>query len=151
MQRRIVPHIVDGRREVARISPDASVHEAARTLRARHVAALLVMREERLLGIITERDIVYRVVAEGRDPATVTVEAVMTPDPVTARPDERALDALEKMRSGHFRHLPVVDRDGRVLAVVSIRDLYEAVRRSLEEDLHEAESYIHGEPYGLAG
>ncbi len=151
MQRRIVPHIVDGRRPVATVTPEASVREAARRMRERRVAALLVMEGERLVGIVTERDIVFRVVAEGRDPAAVTVAEIMTRDPVTARPDERAIDALTKMREGHFRHLPVVDGDGRVVAVVSIRDLYEAVRRGLEEDLHEAESYIHGEPYGIAG
>lgn len=150
MQRRIVPHIVPGPREVARIGPDAPVSEAARRMRERHVAALLVMEDERLLGIVTERDVVYRVVAEERDPRAVQVREIMTPDPVTAAPDERAIDALDKMRKGHFRHLPVV-RDGRVIAVVSIRDLYEAVREGLEEELHEAESYIHGEPYGLAG
>ncbi|GBD41114.1 Arabinose 5-phosphate isomerase KdsD [bacterium HR39] len=151
MQRRIVPHIVSGPREVARIGPSAAVSEAARRMRERHVAALLVMEDGRLVGIVTERDIVYRVVAEERDARAVTVREIMTPDPVTARPDERAIDALDKMRAGHFRHLPVVGEDGRVIAVVSIRDLHEAVRESLEEELHEAESYIHGEPYGLAG
>ncbi len=151
MQRRIVPHIVDGRRPVVSIASGASTREAARRMRERRVAALLVMEGARLAGIVTERDIVFRVVAEGRDPATVAVAEIMTREPVTARPDERALDALVKMREGHFRHLPVVDRDGRVVAVVSIRDLYEAVCRGLEEDLHEAESYIHGEPYGIAG
>ncbi len=150
MQRRIVPHIVAGPREVVRIAPEATVDEAAKQLRAHRVAALLVMEGERLVGIVTERDIVFRVVAEERDPRAVRVREIMTPDPVTARPDERAVDALDKMRRGHFRHLPVVE-DGRVVAVVSIRDLYEAVRASLEEELHEAESYIHGEPYGIAG
>jgi len=150
MQRRIIPHIVPGPRDVARIGPEATVSEAARRMRERHVAALLVMEGERLVGIVTERDIVYRVVAEGRDPQAVCVREIMTPDPITARPDDRAIDALDRMRQGHFRHLPVVG-DGRVVAVISIRDLYEAVRASLEEELREAESYIHGEPYGIAG
>lgn len=147
MQRRIVPHLVDGTRPLTTVAPDSTIVDVARRLRSNHVAAALVLEGDRLVGIITERDITYRVVAEQRDPAKVTAREIMTPDPVTGRPDMTAVEALELMRQGHFRHLPVL-QDGRVFAVVSIRDLYEAVRTALEEELHEAESFIHGEAYG---
>lgn len=147
MQRRIVPHVVDGSRPLTTVAPETTVVEVARRLRAHHVAAALVVANERLLGIVTERDITYRVVAEGLDPARVTVREIMTPNPVTAHPGMTAVEALELMRRGHFRHLPVV-RDGQLFAMVSIRDLYEAVRSSLEEELQEAEHFIHGEAYG---
>lgn len=113
-------------------------------------AAALVMEGERLVGIVTERDITYRVVAENRDGREVRAREIMTPDPVTGRPEMTAAEALDLMRKGHFRHLPVL-REGVPFAVVSIRDLYEAVRAGLEEDLHQAEIFIHGESYGPGG
>jgi CBS domain-containing protein len=147
MQRRIVPHIVDGTRPLTTVTPETPVDEVARRLRDDHVAAALVMQGERLVGIVTERDITYRVVAEDRDPRQIRVEEIMTRDPVTGRPEMTAVEALDLMRKGHFRHLPVL-RDGVPFAVVSIRDLHEAVRTGLEEDLQQAESFIHGERYG---
>lgn len=147
MQRRIVPDIVDGSRPLTVVAPDSPVAEVAKRLRNDHVAAALVVDAGRLVGIVTERDITYRVVAEGRNPAAVRAADIMTPEPVTGRPDQTAKEALDMMREGHFRHLPVL-RDGELFAVVSIRDLYEAVRRSLEEDLQQAETFLHGEVYG---
>ena len=149
MQRRLVPHIVDGTRPLTTVTPNTPVDEVARRLRADHVAAALVMAGERLIGIVTERDITYRVVADNRDPRQVQAKDIMTPDPVTGRPEMTAREALELMRQGHFRHLPVL-RDGVPFAVVSIRNLYEAVRASLEEDLQQAEHFIHGESYGAS-
>ena len=150
MQRRIIPGVIDGRQELCCISPDASVAEAAKLMRARHVAAVLVTEGERLAGIITERDVTYRVTAEDRDAREVRVREVMTDNPRTIRPDDTAGEALQLMRAGHFRHLPVVE-DGRVVGMVSLRDLYEAVRASLEEDLQNAASFIQGEAYGTSG
>jgi CBS domain-containing protein len=150
MNRRLVPHIVDGTRPLTTVSPDTTVEEAARRLRADHVAAALVMEGCRLVGIVTERDITYRVVAEGLAAGSVRVGEIMTPDPVTGWPEMTAAEALEVMRRGHFRHLPVL-RDGVPFAVVSIRHLYEAVRASLEEDLEQTASFIYGESYGASG
>lgn len=150
MQRRLVPHIVDGMRALTTVTPETPVDEVARRLREDHVAAALVMEGERLVGIVTERDITYRVVAENRDGREVRAREIMTPDPVTGRPEMTAAEALDLMRKGHFRHLPVL-REGVPFAVVSIRDLYEAVRAGLEEDLHQAEIFIHGESYGPGG
>jgi predicted transcriptional regulator len=73
----------------------------------------------------------------------------MTADPETLAPDDSALAALDKMRAGRYRHLPVVNGN-ELCGMVSIRDLYESVRQSLEEDLESAESFIHGEQYGVA-
>ncbi len=150
MQRRIIPGVIDGKQELCCIAPDATVAEAAKLMRARHVAAVLVTEGQRLAGIVTERDVTYRVTAEDRDPHEVRVREVMTDDPKTIAPDDTAGEALQLMRAGHFRHLPVVE-NGRVVGMVSLRDLYEAVRASLEEDLQNAASFIQGETYGTSG
>ncbi len=149
MQRRIVPGVIDGRQRLRQISPGATVREAAARLRDEGVGALLVMEGPDLRGIVTERDITYRSVAEGRDPERTIISEIMTRDPICLRPDQTAAEAVEIMRTGGFRHVPVI-QDGRVIGIVSLRDLYEAVRRSLEEDLQSAESFIQGEAYGSA-
>ncbi len=150
MQRRIVPHIIDGRQDLCCVEPELSVRDAARMLRDRRIGALLVLDRGKLCGIITERDITYRLVADERDPRTTRVADVMTANPATVRPDQTAAEAVEIMKQGGFRHVPVVDGD-RLVGIVSLRDLYEAVRKSLEEDLQDAESFIQGETYGVAG
>ncbi len=150
MQRRIIPGVIDGKQKLCTISPDATVTEAAKLMRTRYVAAVLVTEGDRLAGIVTERDVTYRVTAEGRDASQVRVREIMTDKPRTIGPEDTAGEALQLMRDGHFRHLPVV-QDGRVVGMVSLRDLYEAVRASLEEDLQNAASFIQGEAYGTSG
>jgi len=118
-------------------------------MRERRIGAIMVVEQGRLEGIVTERDMVFRLLAEQLDARATRLGQIMTRDPETLRPDDSALAALDKMRAGHYRHLPVV-KDGEIAGIVSIRDLYESVRRSLEEELHSAESLIYGEQYGLA-
>ena len=100
---------------------ELSVAEAARLMKERRVGAVLVVREGRLAGIFTERDAVFRVIAEGRDPARTAIADVMTPNPRTIAPDRPFGHALHLMYEGGFRHVPVVE-DGRPLGVVSARD-----------------------------
>ena len=111
-------------RDVVTVSPGASVREAARLMAERNVGALPVVGEGgRLVGILSERDIVRRVVAAGRDPDSTRVSEVMTPDPVTVRPDYTLADALRVMAQLNVRHLPVVDEGGRLVGIISVRDI----------------------------
>lgn len=100
---------------------DMSVAAAARLMKAQRVGALLVLSAGRLAGIFTERDALFRVIAEGRDPAKTRVAEVMTQNPRTIAPDRPFGHALHLMYEGGFRHVPVVD-DGRPIGVVSARD-----------------------------
>ena len=100
---------------------DMTVAAAARLMKAQQVGALLVLSEGRLTGIFTERDALFRVIAEGRDPAKTRVSEVMTANPRTIAPDRPFGHALHLMYEGGFRHVPVVD-NGRPLGVVSARD-----------------------------
>jgi CBS domain-containing protein len=100
---------------------DMTVAAAARLMKEGRVGALLVISEGRLAGIFTERDALFRVIAEGRDPAGTRIAEVMTANPRTIAPDRPFGHALHLMYEGGFRHVPVV-ADGRPLGVVSARD-----------------------------
>ena len=98
-----------------------TVAAAAQLMKEHRIGAILVIEDGRLAGIFTERDALFRVIAEGRDPASTRVGEVMTANPRTIAPDRPFGHALHLMYEGGFRHVPVVD-GGRPLGVVSARD-----------------------------
>jgi CBS domain-containing protein len=98
-----------------------TVGEAARLMKQSHVGALMVVDDGKLAGVFTERDALFRVIAEGRDLNTTRVCDVMTPNPRTIHPDRPFAYALHMMHEGAFRHVPVVE-DGRPVGMVSARD-----------------------------
>jgi CBS domain-containing protein len=102
-------------------SADITVAAAARLMKEQHIGAILVTRKGRLAGIFTERDALFRVIAEGRDPHKTRVSEVMTVNPRTISPERPFGHALHLMYEGGFRHVPVVD-NGRPVGVVSARD-----------------------------
>ncbi len=110
--------------EILAVDAQISVRDATRQMDSRNVGAVLVTDSEgRLTGIFTERDLLRRVVAQGGDPNTTAVAAVMTADPDTVGPRQLAVDALRLMREGGYRHLPVLDQ-GRIVGILSQRDFY---------------------------
>ena len=102
--------------------PTASVLEAARLMSERSVGGVLVMEEGKLGGIFTERDVLRRVVAEQRDPATTLLREVMTPSVITCTPSTTLEECRTVMTSRRIRHLPVVGADG-LCGVVSSGDV----------------------------
>ena len=147
MIRTIVPDVIKDQ-VLASVSPADTVRTAARLMTERKIAAVLVMESERLVGIITERDMTARVVAFARSAETKCRE-IMTVNPDTLSPDDTAVDAIAMMRSRGYRHLPVVDGD-TVIGMVSVRDLYAVYNTELVEDLRDREAFIYGERYGTA-
>jgi len=143
MRPKIVPDVVSPG-EVLSLSPQASVREAARLMASANVAALLVAEGDRMLGIVTERDVSARVVAAGLDPDATPLSRVMTPEPRSLAPDDSISEALELMRRHSFRHLPVVDDGGHAIAMVSVRDLYAVVQNQLENDIMTRDAWIMG-------
>ncbi len=146
--RKLIPDVIQGQ-DIASFPPTVTVCDAVREMAARGIGAVLVMEGQDLLGIFTERDLSFRVVAQGLDPKTTRLAEVMTAEPDTLPPDAPAAAALELMRTNNYRHLPVVGA-GRVLGIVSIRDLYAAVQAQLIQDLEERDAYIHGSGYGMS-
>ena len=109
------------------IASDASVVEAARRLSSEDVGSLPVVDGDKLVGMITDRDIVLHVVAKDLDPHKVTISDVCSENPVVAAPDESLDDALQRMASEQLRRLPVVT-DGRLVGILAQADIARAVR-----------------------
>jgi CBS domain-containing protein len=128
-----VQSVIEPRKLVV-AGPRTSVDEAARLMKENAVGAVLVVDDGRLVGIFTERDAVYRVMAAGGEPAATPIGEVMTRDPIVA-PDDTFGYALLLMHEHGFRHAPVV-ADGRPVGVVSARH---ALDPDLEEFAVEAE------------
>src|SRR5258706_4409086 len=142
MHRRIVPDIVSNQNLVT-LAPQTTVREAAKLMTERKIGAIMVVESGKLVGIFSERDVLGRVVARGLDPDKTTLRETMTANPVTAGPDDPPASALPMIAQRGFRHLPVVDGD-RIVGMVSIRDLYAAIKGELEDEVHEREAFIFG-------
>ena len=120
MPSRTVRAAVTGQRIVT-AEPRMTVEEAARLMHEQGIGALPVVSAGRLVGIFTERDALFRVLAEGLAPRKTVLADVMTRDPRTIHPDQPVRYALMMMHEGGYRHVPVVE-DGRLLGMVSARD-----------------------------
>ncbi len=147
MARHIVPDVVS-KQDLSSVSPNETVLAAAKLMTKRKIGALLVLDGAQLVGILSERDIAGRLVAEEKSPGETLITAIMTPKPETIGPQASVMDALQRMQEGGFRHLPV-EEDGKIIGMVSIRDIYAAVREDLEEAVLEREAFISGS--GMAG
>ncbi len=146
MVKRIIPDVVNNQKLIF-INARISVGKAAQIMAENRIGALLVAKNDKLEGIITERDLLVKVVAQLKDAEKVTVSEVMTKKPQCVKPDDSAFDALDIMRKKGFRHLPVVDGK-RIVGLVSIRDLYASAQDQLEDDLRERDEFIFGAGYG---
>lgn len=108
--------------ELASLGPDATALDAAQLMNERHIGSVVVLDDERVVGIFTERDVLRRIVAEGRDASETPLREVMT-SPVACAAPHTPLDELRAvMREKHIRHVPVIS-DDRPLGMVSIGDL----------------------------
>lgn len=110
-------------RRVVTTHPRATARSVAEAIVSERTGAVVVLEDGKLAGIISERDIVSRVVAKGLDPANVAVADVMTRDVRTVNDGISVRRALELMAQGRFRHLPVVNAAGQVIGMLSMRDL----------------------------
>jgi CBS domain-containing protein len=119
--------------------PETTVSEAAELMAARNVGAVMVVEHERLIGIFTERDAVFRVMARGRDAETTRLSDVMTNAPQTVDPDKSFGYALLLMHENGFRHVPVIE-NGKPIGIVSARN---ALDPDMEEFISEAQRRKH--------
>lgn len=146
---KIIATVVEGR-EVYHIGAERTVREASRYMTERRVGAVAVLENSRLAGILSERDIMGRVVAKGLDPDATEVRQVMTRDLVVAHVGDSHDDGLRKMRQAGCRHLPVVEGD-RLIGMVSQRDLLQVDLTEKDEEIRWLNAYIHFIPPGKEG
>jgi CBS domain-containing protein len=139
-----VGNLVVGR-EAYHVRVEHTVREAARYMSDRRVGAVAVLDGDRLSGVLSERDIMSRVVAGGLDPDGVKVGAVMTRDLVVASPSESHEEGVRKMKQAGCRHLPVIQGE-RFLGMVSLRDLLQVNLSEKDEAIRLLKSYIHYVP-----
>lgn len=124
-------------------SGEVTVLAAVEMMSARRIGALMVCEEGRPIGIFSERDLMTRVILAGRDPATTTVEEVMSKDVIFVEPTTRTEEAMAVMTERRCRHLPVVS-EGRVVGLISIGDLVRWVSRDQQFQIRQLEDYICG-------
>jgi CBS domain-containing protein len=129
--------------EVYFIAPTATVLQAVELMCARRVGALLVATPTATRGIISERDVLARVILEQRDPAKTKVEDVMTRAVACVHPTTRAREAMAVMTERRCRHLPVIS-DERVVGMVSIGDLVRAASREQDAEIRMLHEYVTG-------
>lgn len=122
MTKQIIPDIIQ-EQDIAFMTGEHSVREAGRYMVEHDVGSILIMEDGKLQGIFTERDALDIFVAARRNPDQTDLSDIMTTTPQTIAADASPETALEMMITGHFRHLPVVDGDGKVLGMLSQRDL----------------------------
>lgn len=130
-------------RDVYAVPASASVLDAIRQMAERHIGALLVIEEGKLIGIVSERDYARKVVLMGRSSTTTAVREIMSAPVITASPGQTVDAAMRAMTNHRIRHLPVV-REGRVLGVVSIGDLVKSVIEEQRHTIEDLQSYIQG-------
>jgi len=129
------------RRKIVVAPPDTRVAAAARLMAAKNVGAVMVVEDERLVGIFTERDLLIRVVARNLDAASTPLADVMTRKPLTIGPDKPFRTALAVMHEKGFRHLPVVE-DGRIVGIVSARSAMDPELEEFESEALRRKRYL---------
>jgi CBS domain-containing protein len=127
--------------EIYSVAPDATVHEALAIMAAKNLAAVLVMSEGRLLGIVSARDFGRKVVLEGKSARDVRVQEIMTTSLITVTPETTVFEAMALMTRHHIRHLPVLDQ-GKLDGIVSMADLVSEVVSGQAFAIDQLQRYI---------
>lgn len=130
------------------VSPAATVMEAVRIMDQESIGAVAVTQHHRLMGIFSERDLMLRVVSERRDPERTLIQDVMTTPVETIHRDSTPDEALKFMLEKNFRHLPIVDRDGRLAGMISMRSLLHDKIEDLTDQLDSLEAYFTADGVG---
>jgi CBS domain-containing protein len=133
--------LVRNKGSIYSVDPDAPVLEAIKLMAEHSVGALLVMRDQQLIGVVSERDYARKVILKGFASSETPVRQIMTSPVTTVSPDKSVRDCMRIMSEKRFRHLPVVDRD-HVIGVLSIGDLVRAVLEEQQQTIEELERYI---------
>lgn len=126
------------------VAPTALVFDVIKTMAQHSIGALLVMEEERIVGIFTERDYARKLVLQGRASGATQVRDVMTRNVICVRPDQTSEECMALMTQNRLRHLPVVDVSGQLQGMVSIGDLVKDIIREQQFIIEQLTHYIHG-------
>ena len=126
------------------LAPEVTVGEAARKMLDRRVGLVVVVENEAVVGIVTERDINFRVVARSRDAEITRLAEIMSRNPVLIAPETPVSEALKQVVTRYFRYA-VVGAEGRAAGVVPVNLIFAEITRALDNDIGDIDRYIQGE------
>ena len=140
----LVKHLLDTKgRHVISVTSDTSVLDAIKIMAEKAIGSLVVMDDDELCGILSERDYARKVIIKGRASESTRVAEIMTVDVVTTSSAQTVNDCMGLMTDKRIRHLPVVE-DNRVIGMISIGDLVQAIISDQQEEIEQLEHYISG-------
>ncbi len=123
------------------LAADSSVFDALKMMAEKNIGALMIIEEERLLGIFSERDYARKIVLQGKASQDTPVSEIMTKTVITVKPDDTLEQCMELMSKNKIRHLPVVDND-KVAGIISIGDVVMAIIETQKETITHLQNYI---------
>ena len=130
--------------EVYSIASDATIFDALKLMAEKQIGALVVMDEDQLKGIFSERDYARKVILAGRSSREMKVHEIMSSEVITVKPQNTISECMQHMTNKRCRHLPVMD-DGKIVAVVSLGDLVNWIISDQERTIHDLEDFISGD------
>ena len=141
---KLIKHLLDKKgRDIISVKPEISVLDAIRLMAEKGIGSLVVMEDQELLGIMSERDYARKVIIKGRSSESTAVSEIMTANVFTTSSSETVSDCMSVMTEKKIRHLPVVE-DNVVIGMISIGDLVEAIISDQQEEIEQLEHYISG-------
>ena len=141
---KLIKHLLDRKgRHIISIKPEDSVLDAIRLMAEKGIGSLVVMEDQELLGIMSERDYARKVIIKGRSSESTAVSEIMTANVFTTSSSETVNDCMSVMTEKKIRHLPVVE-DNVVIGMISIGDLVEAIIADQQEEIEQLAHYISG-------
>jgi CBS domain-containing protein len=142
---KLVKHLLDSKGwNIISVTPDTSVLDAIKLMAEKTIGSLVVMNDEDLCGIITERDYARKVIIKGRSSESTLVSEIMSTEVITASSAQTVNNCMELMTEKRIRHLPIVE-DNRVIGMISIGDLVQAIITDQQEAIEQLEHYISGQ------
>jgi CBS domain-containing protein len=128
------------------VSPDESVYHALMLMANHNVGAVMVVENGQMVGIFTERDYARKIILMGRCSLDTKIREIMTREMVTIQPETSLEECMALMTKWHIRHLPIL-AEGRLIGIVSMRDVVQAIITKKEETIQDLEKYILGQGY----
>lgn len=129
------------------ISPQATVFEALKLMAERNVGAIAVVERGQMVGIFTERDYARKIILKGKCSLDTSLKDIMTTETITVQPETTLEECMALMSEWHIRHLPIM-AEGRLVGMVSMRDVVQAILSKKDNTIENLENYILGEGYG---
>lgn len=127
--------------QLINIHPEATVYDALNKMMEHNISAILILKDNQLKGIFTERDYARKIVLQGKSSKEIKLEEVMTANLITVKPDDSVDSCMEIMTDKHIRHLPVV-HNNELVGMISIGDLVKFVIEDQKQTIENLESYI---------